>query len=143
MRAQHRSTQLTVLYDEHCALCRRCRSWIESQAQLVPIRFVPASTPAVAEWAAGHLPVGDELVVVDEVGQVWVGPDAFITCLWALRRYRGTARRLQAPGLRRFAKETFHQLFCARATISRVMGGDDDIICDGGGCGISGLTPHS
>ncbi len=94
MRAQHKPAMLTVLYDEQCAMCRRCRLWVESQAQLVPVRFVPSSTPGIQDWSGGHLPVGDELVVVDDVGHVWVGPDAFITCLWALKRYRRTLRYL-------------------------------------------------
>jgi hypothetical protein len=37
----------------------------------------------------GDIPwLADELVVVGDGGQVWAGPAAFLTCLWALRDWR-------------------------------------------------------
>lgn len=145
MRVALAPAWLTVLYDEDCALCWRCRVWIEGQEQLVPVRFVSSQMPGIQEWANGLLPVGDELVVVDNQGQVWVGPDAFITCLWALRRYRSMANHLQRPGMSGVAKATFHHLSGARGAISRVLGDNEagKEICDDGSCGTGAGTPHS
>lgn len=114
-------TGLAVIYDDRCELCRRCRAWLESQEALVPLEFRAASDPALAEWSRDWLPVGDELVVVGDDGSIWVGPDAFITCLWALRKHRALAGRLQRPGLRGVAKQAFHALSLGRGTVSSVL----------------------
>lgn len=100
-------------------------------AQLVPIDFVAASDlvsvrrlgvePAV-------LPVGDELIVIGHTAPgglelIWVGPDAFITCLWALADHRQLAGRLQRPAMRPLAKQAFHALSLGRGAVSSVLGG--------------------
>ena len=35
---------LTVLYDARCELCRRIRSWLETQAAYVELEFMPAGS---------------------------------------------------------------------------------------------------
>jgi len=54
------------------------------QDAYVALRFLPC-TATEARSKFGDLPwLGDELVVVSDRGDVWVGPAAFLTCLWAL-----------------------------------------------------------
>ena len=115
---------LTVVYDSNCPLCRRCRQWVLAQSQLVSFRFVAASEPWVVSWLGSLVPVGDELVVVDDQGAVWVGPDAFIVCLWGLTRYRSLARRLQRPGAKTLAKQAFHLVSSGRSVASLFIKGD-------------------
>ena len=115
---------LTVVYDDGCELCRRCRAWLEGSIQLVPLEFVAASEgKRVTELGLDPtiVPVGDELVVVGDNGAVWVGPDAFITCLWALTDHRRLAGRLQKPAYRGVAKTAFHALSAGRGAISLAL----------------------
>lgn len=128
---------LTVVFDDRCNLCQRCGDWLGRQAQLVPISFVAASDPVVREWIGDLAPVGDELVVVGDTGEFWVGPDAFVTCLWALRDYRSLARKLQLPGFRGMAKQMFHGLSTGRGVISTVIGPPaGDPLCPDGACSV-------
>jgi predicted DCC family thiol-disulfide oxidoreductase YuxK len=93
--------ELTVLYDDRCRLCRRASRWLAGRDQLVPLRFVPAgSTGARRRFPAlDHEATLRDLTVVSSVGEVWTGDAAWLTCLWALRSYRGLAHRLAGPGL--------------------------------------------
>ncbi len=111
------AADLTVVYDDRCPLCRRCRKWVMAQQQLVSYRFVPASEWWVRDWLGRLVPVGDELVVVGRNGATWVGPDAFIVCLWGLRRYRAMAEKLQLPGARAVAKRVFHMVSLGRGLV--------------------------
>ena len=59
-------TKLTVLYDEQCAFCRRCRDWLAAQPVLVAVELLPAGSPAAQARfgeAAAHrrtlVPAGD------------------------------------------------------------------------------------
>lgn len=116
---------LTVVYDGGCALCQRCRQWVMAQPQLVPFQFVAASEPWVQRWLGGLVPVGDDLVVVDDGGRAWVGPDAFVVCLWGLDRYRSLAIRLQQAGGRLMAKHIFHSVSAGRGVASLFLRSGD------------------
>jgi predicted DCC family thiol-disulfide oxidoreductase YuxK len=99
--------RLTVLYDESCAVCRRCRDWLLTQPCLVEVELLAAGS-ATARARYGGLPwLGRELVAVDEGGRAWVGPAAFITCLWATVRYRPWAYRLSGRALAPLAERFF------------------------------------
>lgn len=129
--------QLTVVYDPTCELCRRCKRWVGGQPQLVPVTFVAATDPAIAEWARGLVPVGDELVVVSESGATWYGPDAFVMVLWALRRHRRLSGRLQSQGLSHLARGAFVALSGGRSGISALLGNTSDTIqCEDGSCRV-------
>jgi predicted DCC family thiol-disulfide oxidoreductase YuxK len=99
--------KLTVLYDERCAFCLRCRDWLASQPCLVEVDLLPAgSEEAFARY--GSVPwLREELVVADEAGQVWVGPAAFLVCLWATAKYRSLSFTLARPGLAKHAERVF------------------------------------
>ena len=122
---------LTVCYDQGCELCRRCRAWLEVQATWVPIRFVAAD----AAEAAALLPqvpwLGTELVVIGDGGETWIGPAAFLTCLWATRRYRGWSHRLAGPSFAPLAERFFEVVSSNRGKVAAALRSD---ACDDGTC---------
>jgi len=98
---------LDVLFDPGCALCRRCVSWMQHQLAYVQLRFVPC-TGQEARARYGDIPwLGDELVVVSDAGEVWIGPAGFLTCLWALEEYREWSFRLAGPAFAPLAERFF------------------------------------
>jgi predicted DCC family thiol-disulfide oxidoreductase YuxK len=123
--------RLTVLYDEQCALCRRCRHWLEHQSTYVPLDFLAAGTPAARE-RYGEVPwLGAELVVVSEAGDLWVGPAAFLVALWATVDYRRWSYRLSGRALAPLAERFFHLISSNRKRIGAMVGSRD---CPDGRC---------
>jgi predicted DCC family thiol-disulfide oxidoreductase YuxK len=123
---------LTVLYDPGCALCQRCRAWMLGQESYVPLSFV-ACTGAEARARYGDIPwLGDELVVVSDAGEVWAGPAAFLTCLWALVAWREWSYRLAGPAFAPLAERSFHALSSRRRSLARFF----DHECRDGSCAV-------
>ena len=93
--------RITVLYDDRCNLCRTARTWLERQRQIVPLEFVAASSPEALERFPFLDPAQtlEDLTVVGDGGEVWVGAKAWVVCLWALEGKRGLAQRLSTPAL--------------------------------------------
>ena len=117
-RGPHR---LTVVYDEHCELCRRAHDWLTLQPSYVELHLLAAGS-AEARRRYGALPwLGQELVVVDEEDNVWVGPAAFLMALWSTRRYRAWSYRLTGPAFAPLAERFFHLLSTKRRRIGSVM----------------------
>jgi predicted DCC family thiol-disulfide oxidoreductase YuxK len=120
--------RLTVLYDARCGFCGRCRHWLEKQAKLLEMEFIPAGSA----YARGRFPTlphpdpPEELVVVDDEGGVYRGPDAWILCLYALLEYREWSLRLAQPHMRPLAKLAFEWLSRNRKSISRRLGLEPD-----------------
>lgn len=130
---------LTVCYDEQCALCRRCREWLEGQRTNVNVEFVAAGS-AEAQERFGDVPwLGADLVVVDECGNLWAGSAAFLMCLWATNEYRGWSYRLSRRGLAPLAERFFHFVSSNRRHIGKVVGSKD---CPDGRCGHRGAAPR-
>jgi predicted DCC family thiol-disulfide oxidoreductase YuxK len=118
-------SRLTILYDERCAFCLRCRDWLATQPCLVPVELLGAGS-AEARRRYGAMPwLGNELVVVDGSGRVWVGPPAFLMCLWATARYRGWACTLSKPGYERHAERFFVYVSKRRSAWGRWLDRDD------------------
>lgn len=109
---------LDILFDPGCALCRRCVGWMQHQASYVPLRFVPC-TGQEARARYGDIPwLGDELVVVSDAGEVWIGPAGFLTCLWALEEYREWSFRLAGPAFAPLAERFFSALSHKRRALA-------------------------
>jgi predicted DCC family thiol-disulfide oxidoreductase YuxK len=91
----------TVLFDEACPICRAARRWLAGRAQLVPLAFVPAGSPAARARFPGldHEATLRDLTVIADDGTFYVGDAAWLACLWALADYRATADRLSSPHL--------------------------------------------
>ncbi|MCX4764522.1 DUF393 domain-containing protein [Streptomyces sp. NBC_01275] len=98
--------RLTVLYDADCSLCTFLRDWLGRQPQLVPLEFVPAGSAEAAARFPGldHRATLDEITVVGDGGQVYLGAGAWIVTLWALRGHRPLAHRLSTPAGAKFAR---------------------------------------
>jgi predicted DCC family thiol-disulfide oxidoreductase YuxK len=117
---------LTVFYDETCAFCIRCRDWLWSEEQIVPLilvekRLLAARYPQLEAYAGGS-----DLVAVSDEGDVWIGDAAFLTILFSLERYRGWAGRLSGPSLRPYAKRFFEMVSNNRGRISWLLGSVKD-----------------
>ena len=111
---------LYVMYDARCGLCTEVQSWLKSQQAFMDLQ-VMASNSDEARRKFPSLPTG-ELAVVSDKGEVWLGNNAFIICLWALRDYRGWARRLAAPILRPLARQAFEAVSRNRRSVSTLFG---------------------
>jgi predicted DCC family thiol-disulfide oxidoreductase YuxK len=122
--------RLTVVYDETCALCRRCREWLATEPVLVDVEFVAAGSE-VAEERYGALPwLGAELVVVAEDGRAWVGPAAFLVCLWATQRWRSWSFRLSGGLFAPMAERFFHFVSGNRRRIGGMLASPECEWCD-------------
>ena len=116
---------LLVLYDADCALCRRCRAWLEEQPTYLPLRFLEAAAPEAWERLGPvRVWLGAELVVVSDRGEVWVGSAAFLMCLWATREYREWSHRLSGPALAPLAERFFHLVSSRRRALGRLVRDD-------------------
>ena len=102
------STRLTILYDERCAVCRRARDWLLTQPCLVPVELLAAGSDEAQRRYRGVPWLGEELVAVDDHGNAWIGPSAFLASMWATARYRPWAFALSRPGLAPYAESFFH-----------------------------------
>jgi predicted DCC family thiol-disulfide oxidoreductase YuxK len=123
---------LTVLYDPACALCRRCKDWMLAQDAYVPLAFVACSGDE-ARARYGDIPwLGDELIVVGDGGEVWIGPAAFLTCLWALRDWREWSFRLAGGAFAPLAERFFHFVSSRRRAFAALV----DHECEDGACRI-------
>jgi predicted DCC family thiol-disulfide oxidoreductase YuxK len=123
--------EMTVLFDEACALCVRCRVWLEHEEQLVPLRFLACQSAEARERYSALPWLGEELVVVSDEGDVWVGSAAFVVCLWALAKWREWAWRLSGPELVHLAERFFHALSSRRGKIAAMLRPDP---CEDGVC---------
>lgn len=135
--APSRPKTLTVLFDPLCPLCRRCRDWMLTQPAYLPIRFV-ACTSEQARHEFGAIPwLGDELVVVSDTHDVWVGPAAFLTCLWALEDWREWSYSLAGPAFAPLAERFFHMISANKKSLSSLVAHR----CTEGSCD-AGALPH-
>lgn len=110
--------RLTVLYDGTCALCVRCRDFLASSRTLVPLELLSCQSRDARE-RYGSVPwLGEELVVISDEGDVWVGPAAFLVSMWALADYREWSYRLSGPAFAPLAERFFVALSSRRRRFS-------------------------
>ncbi len=124
---------LTIVYDERCAFCRRCRLWLAEQPAHVPLRFLAAGSDDARLRYGRHPWLAEELAVIDDTGRAWVGPDAFVVALWATRPYRALALTMRHPLLRPLARSFFHQV-SSRRHRPETGDGYQTVSCDSCGC---------
>jgi len=110
---------LTVVYDETCPLCRRCRHWLETQPTHVRLEFVAAGSDEARRRYGGLPWLGSELVIASAAGEVWVGPSAFLMALWATQQYRPWSYRLSGNAFTPLAEWFFKTVSSNR----RLLGG--------------------
>ncbi|MEM7094709.1 MAG: DCC1-like thiol-disulfide oxidoreductase family protein [Actinomycetota bacterium] len=124
--------RLTVIYDDHCELCVRCADWLSVQPAHVELRFLPSSDPAVFD-RYGELPwFRLELMVVTDLGEAWIGGEAFIMCLWSTMRWHRFSYQLSGRALAPLAERFFHALSANRSVVSGLL---TPTRCTDGTCG--------
>lgn len=113
---------LFILFDDSCKFCRRCKLWLQSQRQIIPLTFVAATTDdAVALFPLlDHSKTLGELTVIADTGAVYHGTKAWLMVLWALRDYRDWARSLASPEMMPLARKFITMISSNRKTISMV-----------------------
>ncbi len=112
---------LTVVYDETCEFCRRCRSWLQDQPTRVPLHFLAAgSTEAQQRYGPAEKLRGD-LMVVAQDGRAWIGSSAFVATLWATERYHRVAEQLSQPGRLPWARVAFDAVSHNRSLINALL----------------------
>lgn len=140
---------LTVLYDAGCPLCAALRSRLDTEAQLVPLRFVPAGSEQARGLFPGldHARTLQEITVVGDDGSVWSHEQAWVMCLWATVRHRALAERLAEPhliGLTRVLataaaglRELLPRTSTTSSTSGATVGGDYAVGCAGPRCTVA------
>lgn len=119
---------LYVLYDDDCALCRRCRRWLGAQPAFVELRFLPLGAAETACRFPGieRFHPREQLLVVSDEGDVYQGPHAWIMCLYALREYREWSQRLASPLLLPWARRVCELVSENRLSLSAWLRRLDD-----------------
>jgi len=84
--------------------------------------------------------LGAEIVVASDEGDVWVGPAAFLLCLWALRAWRPWSLRLSGPAFIPLAERFFHTISARRKWMAALLPHPDD--CTGGTCQVPSHPAH-
>lgn len=114
---------LTVFYDADCGICSAFRRWMGKEPAHVALRFLPYDSAEAARLCPDLLARGGdrEIIVMADDGRLWQGAEAWVTCLWALRRWRGWARRLASPALLPLAARICRLVSTNRLTFSRLL----------------------
>lgn len=117
--------RMTVVYDESCEFCVRCRWWLARQPSYIELDFMPRTRPDLQQRFVGlQLPRGPaELLAITDEGDVYADAQAWIMCLWALVEYREWALRLSTPALLPFAGAFFKQVSKRRHWLSTWLAG--------------------
>ena len=100
---------LYVLYDARCGLCAWARRWVEVRETYFEVAFVAAGSERAREMFPGleHRDDPEELVVVSDGGDVYLGGSAWVMVLYALVDYREWSLRLGSPALLPLARQAF------------------------------------
>jgi predicted DCC family thiol-disulfide oxidoreductase YuxK len=125
---------LTVLYDGACPLCVECGRWLSRRRQRIPLRLVDVHGEVARRTYARVPGDGRALVAVDDAGRYWVGPAAFLMCLWALERWALLVWLALRWPLRPLTVGLFALVSANRTFIASVLG----LPCgEGGHCGVT------
>ena len=115
---------LTVLYDPTCGLCRRAHEWLTQQRKLIELNFVPCKSEE-ARRRFPHLDhdlTANDLTVIGDLGEVYVGPKAWLMVIWALSQYREWSYRLSSPELLPTTRRVVSMISQHRYQIGRAAG---------------------
>ena len=115
--------KLTIFYDGECGICAKFRRWMSSERSYVALEFLPFQSSEAQERCPDLLERGAkrELIVMADDGRLWQGAEAWVTCLWALRRWRGWSKRLSSPVLLPVAAQACKLISANRLSLSRLL----------------------
>ena len=115
--------KLTVFYDANCGVCTSFRRWVNGEPAYLVLEFLPYNCRRASEICPDLLKRGAdrEVIVMADDGRLWQGAEAWVTCLWALRRWRGWSKRLAKAVLLPFAEKLCKLVSSNRLTLSRLL----------------------
>ena len=115
-------SELTVLYDAHCRVCRSARDWLRDQPTFVRLRLVAAGSDAAKRLypSLDHGATLRDITVIDDAGRIYTGAKAWVMCLWATREHRARALSLASPALWPFAKRFIAWVSANRGSLGGV-----------------------
>lgn len=99
--------RLTVWFDGDCGFCTRVAKWLERQPKFVAVQCVAAQTATAQACPFDLKELLDKITVTASDGAIYRGGNAWITVLWALRRYRGWSLRFARKAWRPWADDLF------------------------------------
>jgi predicted DCC family thiol-disulfide oxidoreductase YuxK len=115
---------LTVVYDGDCLLCRRSVRWLGRQRPTVPIASLPSSAADAMKRFGSLDNYGDNMIVADDTGRVWVGPpDAYLVVMWAVPGLRMLSYLLSISFLKPLAGRAFQLVAGNRHAIGALLRG--------------------
>lgn len=119
---------LTVLYDANCGLCVKSKRWSLRQRSYVPLEFLPqGGSEAVRRYPGlNQDDQPEELIAIDDAGQVYRDDKAWLMILYTLRLYRPLAIRLSKPELQGLARRAYHWVSSNRYRLSFWLGQSGD-----------------
>ena len=142
---------LTVFYDPKCGMCRSFRQWMLGQWSYCRLEFVPYNSGVARRLLPEivNIDAGREIVVMNDEGDIWQGPEAWVVCLWVLKKWRGWATRMASPALLPLAAKACHLISDNRLTLSKLLalkadeevaaGCDEPFPCESGACAVPEL----
>ena len=115
---------IKVYIDERCQLCRNLAGWLTNQPAYLKIEIYQSKDgktqhPEISE----HF--GEELVVINDQGEVFLGAEAWIICLFALKNYREWSVKLSSPILKPLARKAYYLIANNRLTLSSFLSSED------------------
>lgn len=114
--------RLDVIYDDGCPFCVRCARWLARQPRLVELRLYAASSADTARRYPALGGLGEEITAIDDEGGVYRGTDAYLVCLYALKRWRRWSHRLSSPAWRPLTRRAFDLLTRRRKRLGKLLG---------------------
>jgi predicted DCC family thiol-disulfide oxidoreductase YuxK len=135
---------LHIFYDSRCGLCSSFRQWMQSQAALVQIHFLPYDSAEALKLCPSlpSLRADQEIVCMADDGRYWQGGDAWLTCLWALDDYREWSFTLERHVPKAAIRRVVQWISSRRIGLSRLLMLRPDqlteqaaeVACDTGSC---------
>lgn len=120
--------RLTLLYDGQCSGCTRAAQWFLAQEALVPMDAISLHDAALIQLRFPGLPVpADQFAAVAQEADgrftLHAGGDGWWLALWAQKRTRKLAERLDRAGMRPLARRAYAVAAANRFWISRLLFG--------------------
>jgi predicted DCC family thiol-disulfide oxidoreductase YuxK len=114
---------LTVLYDGECGLCQNLRAWLQQEPTWFPVEYLPLQSPLIKQrWPDLHQRnLEKQLTAIDDQGGLYQGSSAWITLLYALRKYRGISFLLATPTLQSLARKVVEEISKNRHALSDLL----------------------
>lgn len=121
-------TRLTLLYDGQCSGCARAAQWFLAQEARVPLDAISLHDAALIQLRFPGLAVpADQFAAVAQEADgrftLHAGGDGWWLALWALKRTRKLAERLDRAGMRPLARRAYAVAAANRFWISRLLFG--------------------